>query len=393
MNLQELLNQYYPKESQKLKRKFPKMYEFSKEVKIIEWQEEFQIADRNPELFDNLEVIELMFKSNLITEEEYKEQREKILKSGYASKTMGVAFIENKEVAFREKVPNMGVILHELGHIYFKVSDLSWNAVYGGAENLIYLTLLDYFRVSEEEIKNYISIYNLIYLSPLKYIEDIEKIIATNIIEELDLDISKRIYAMQMMAGTLPSIEVEKGEEILYEEWDPIAIEKHIEAGNIKFKPESLKSNILIFISAYLQDGIRYQDPFLHQYAIGFFNRTEKIIKEIINLFNPNTTVEEYKQLEEKTNPEIAAFTLINFPEKIKEIQKTEDVHKLTEENLIQQLKEHLPIENHEIELGKYGKSIYINEEAKERIKEYLERTNLQLPEKIKEILKENNLI
>ena len=310
MKLIEILNQYYPEESQKLKQKFPTLYEFSKEVEVIEWQEEFQIADRNPELFDNLQVIELMFKSNLITEEEYRREIGKLMQSGYASKTMGVAFIDNKEIAFREKVPSIRIILHELGHIYFKVSDLTWNATYGGAEILIHFALLDMLNITEEQIRDYIAIYTLVYLSKLEKIEEIEKIIVSNIAKPLNLQLN-RLIPLLLLSGTLPSGEIEEGKDILYREYDPNLIQKHIDEGKIKFNLNVLKSSLLTFISAYLQDGIRYQDPFLQRFSIEYFNNIDKILSEILKLYG--ISIKDFRKLEKDLGSERVVYELLDY--------------------------------------------------------------------------------
>ncbi|MFN3787663.1 MAG: hypothetical protein ACK4SW_04590 [Sulfurihydrogenibium azorense] len=311
MDLLELMTEYYPQESEIVKEKLPEMYKFAKEVQVIQWQKEFEVADKNPEVFKNIKVLEMLYDSKMISEEEYIQQRDEILRSGYASITMGVAFIEDKQVSFREKIPGINVILHELGHIYFRVSDLVWNAMYGGGEVLMHLALANKIGIPEKQIREYMSIYSIIRSAPLEKIEEIERIIGENIQKQIDIDLN-RILPMTIMAGTLPTIRLEKGEELLYTEWDPVKIQQLLEDKEIIIEPESLKGLLLMFISAYLQDGIRYNDPFYRTYAIGFYRTNEKTIEDIIKLFNPNMTIEEYKQLEDKTSIEEAAYILTN---------------------------------------------------------------------------------
>jgi hypothetical protein len=43
----------------------------------------------------------------------------------------GIAFIDNNVISFRSENPSEGVIVHEIGHCYFKEVDKVWNASYG----------------------------------------------------------------------------------------------------------------------------------------------------------------------------------------------------------------------------------------------------------------------
>ncbi len=42
----------------KFKEKFPRIFEFTKEVEVVPWKEEFGITDFNPEVFERLEELE-----------------------------------------------------------------------------------------------------------------------------------------------------------------------------------------------------------------------------------------------------------------------------------------------------------------------------------------------
>lgn len=310
MNLLELMREYYPEEAEKLKEKLPKIYDFAKQVETIQWQKEFEIADKNPELFENLRVLEMLYDSKMISEEDYIRERDKILKSGYSSITMGVAFIDDKKVSFREKVPNFIIILHELGHIYFRASDLPWNAMYGGAEILTHFALMDKIEITEKEIKDYIAIYTLVYLAKPEVIEEIEKIIISNITNQE----MYRLIPVLFFSGILPSLSlIEEGEEILYQEYEPEKIEKNIQEGKIKLNLQALKSSLLTFISAYLQDGIRYRDPFLQRFAIEFFKNTEKILSEILKTYN--ISMNDFRELEKELGSEAAVYELIQQEE------------------------------------------------------------------------------
>lgn len=105
MNIYELMQKYYPEDTEKIKDALPKMVEFSKQVEVIPWKEEFQVADKNPEYIDQINLLEMMLKSKLITEEEFKREVKKI---PYASKTLGVAFNKKKKFHSGTKSPQLG---------------------------------------------------------------------------------------------------------------------------------------------------------------------------------------------------------------------------------------------------------------------------------------------
>lgn len=160
-NLKNLLDSLFTKNSlfQKFKSKFPKIYLYSQQVKIIPWSDNFAIADKNPEIIDQIERLKSLYEKNLITKEKYLAELEKC--KTYASKTLAVSFIENNEVSFRE-TPTLQTVLHELGHCYFKEPDIYWSRVYGGGESIMYSILYDYLEGSEKEIKKYMYLLKLI---------------------------------------------------------------------------------------------------------------------------------------------------------------------------------------------------------------------------------------
>jgi len=52
MTVFQILAKYYPEIIIKLKTHFPQMLEFSMKVPVLPWKEEYNIADRNPEVID-----------------------------------------------------------------------------------------------------------------------------------------------------------------------------------------------------------------------------------------------------------------------------------------------------------------------------------------------------
>ena len=217
MTLMDLLTRY--KEDPHLKRfrkLFPRMYEFAGEVEVIPWQDEYALGDVNPEVVDEVRFYEELFKSGLMSEEEYQDKLKSI--PSYASKTLAVAFTEEKKVSFREKAPSLSVILHELGHVYFREPDPVWSAVYGGGERLMWLILEGKAKGGEEAINRWHSLMRLAYESPEE---------ALSALDEATLKVGRRlgvdflrtdfppnvprrpIYGLMLWSGTVPSRNVQ----------------------------------------------------------------------------------------------------------------------------------------------------------------------------------------
>lgn len=152
MYLDSLLIKY--PQTEKLRDKFPDMFEFSKSVEVIPWQKEFEVHDKNPEIIDAVDFLDILYKNNMISSEQYREKLNSVVK-GFASKTLAVSFIRDKQVSFRTDVPKFDTILHELGHIYFEVNDLIWNTMYGGGEVLLHFALRDRYKINEGNIRKY----------------------------------------------------------------------------------------------------------------------------------------------------------------------------------------------------------------------------------------------
>lgn len=210
MTLKQLFDEYYldTKEGKRLVEVFPDFYQSMEEMDVIPWDKELEeIYDRNPEVIDTMEYIRIMRQNGMMTEEEAKKMLDELPRD-YSSKVMGVAYIEDKTVSFRgDKVPRLDVLIHEAGHIYFKVNDLYWSSTYGGGEYLMALILNGYVKGNEETVKNYIDMLKLINESPERannllnrFAEEFfEKINCFNCPEK------KNALALMISAGTLPS--------------------------------------------------------------------------------------------------------------------------------------------------------------------------------------------
>jgi len=395
MKLKDFMEKLYPQETQKLKEKLPEIYSFSKEVEVVPWSEEFQIADKNPEAVDKLEFLWMLLKAEMISEEEYKKQLKKI---PYASKTVGAAIIEEKAVSFREEIPQFSTIIHELGHVFFKELDISWNSSYGGGETLLYLILKEKVEGNEETVKNYMRIYNLVYYTPPSKIKTVHSIIGKQISENLkkigfsDWEIDE-IQALMLMAGSLPSLEFEdrKSEEIFHNTWKPEKLNKLLKNNEIKIKERSLKGILLQFISIFMLDGIIYMDPFGHNYAMAYLKNIDELAKKTASTLN--SSFKSFLELERVLdNGQQTAFSIATGFD-LEKIKEKGDFFNQLEEKIIQPLTSTLPVERNEILIGIYGKLVHFEEEAKNRIKDYLEKNKkLELPYPVQEILKENNL-
>ena len=216
MTLKDLLQRYENDPVfKKFKKTFPRMCEFAGEVEVIPWQDDYALADVNPELIDELKFYEELLKNGLITEEEYQRRAKSV---PYASKTVAVAFTEEKKVSFREKVPSLSVILHELGHVYFEEPDPVWSSVYGGGEALMWLILEGKVKGDEESVRRWHELMHLAYENPEEAFRILDEVtlrvgrkLGVNFLEvEKDFppSIPKRpVYAMMVWTGTIPSPE------------------------------------------------------------------------------------------------------------------------------------------------------------------------------------------
>jgi hypothetical protein len=178
-------------------RKFPDFVEFSKSIEVIPWQEEYAIADYNPEVIDYLEFLNTLLDMQAITQEEFEKEIAKL--PTYASKTGGVAFIEEGVVSFRSENPPEHIIVHEIGHCYFRENDRVWSASYGGGESLFWLILRKNLPLNELSIFQY-------HLWLRRTLEGQAEAVAEEIVrklQKLNLPIFPHIYAYQLYAGTL----------------------------------------------------------------------------------------------------------------------------------------------------------------------------------------------
>jgi hypothetical protein len=213
-----------------IQRKFPDFVEFSKSVEVVPWEDEYAVADYNPEVIDFLDFLNKLLDMKAITQEEYERETSKL--PAYASKTGGVAFMEEGVVSFRDKNPPEHVIVHEVGHCYFKENDRVWSASYGGGESLFWLILRKDLPLNELAVFQYHS-----WLK--RTLEGQVKEVAKEVLKKLsklNLPVFPHIYTYQLYAGTLG---VDAGKipgHLLFDlenkEWERIEISK---AGLLSF--------------------------------------------------------------------------------------------------------------------------------------------------------------
>jgi hypothetical protein len=148
-------------------------------------------------VIDYLEFLEKLWEMKAITQEEFERETSKL--PSYASKTGGVAFMEDNVVSFRDENPPENVVIHEIGHCYFKENDRVWNASYGGGETLFWLILRKDLPMNELSIFQY----HLWLRRTLEgQVEEVAKEVLKRL-QKLNLPVAQHIYAYQLYAGTM----------------------------------------------------------------------------------------------------------------------------------------------------------------------------------------------
>jgi hypothetical protein len=180
-----------------IQRKFPDFVEFSKSVEVVPWADEYAVADYNPEVIDFLEFLEKLLHIQAIAQEEFERELSKL--PSYASKTGGVAFIEDNVVSFREENPPEHIIVHEIGHCYFRENDRIWSASYGGGESLFWLILRKDLPLNELSIFQY---HSWLRRTLEGQAEEVAKEVVKKL-SKLNLPVFPHVYTYQLFAGTM----------------------------------------------------------------------------------------------------------------------------------------------------------------------------------------------
>jgi len=263
MTVFDLIKNHYSEYLFKLKKIYPGLLEFSKKVPVVPWKDEYSIADRNPEVIAELEKLENLLSEGKITEEEYRKRISEI-SHGYSSITKGISFIPEGIVSFRDEKPSIYVILHELGHVYFGVTDYFWSATYGGAEILFWLGLEEKYGITEENVR--------LYLDYLKRVEEEPEKVGKELEEKISSCVdfpgcARSLYAYLLYSGLIPEalMRFEREGRISGVIFDP----SNPELERLPYTKEIVREFLFKVV-----DGLRWGDSFGVVYArcIGVVN-------------------------------------------------------------------------------------------------------------------------
>jgi hypothetical protein len=225
-------------------KKFPDFTEFSKSIEVVPWDDAYAIADKNPEVIDLHEFLHELLSMKAITQEEYEREVSKL--PAYASKTAGVSFIEDNVVSFRSENPEEHVVVHEIGHCYFKENDRIWSASYGGGESLFWLILRKDLPLNELAIFQW---HSWLRRTLAGQVEEVAKEILKKL-SKLNLPVYPHVYAYGIFAGTMGIDVREVPPHLLFDlenkEWEQVEISK---AGFLSFFTN-------LIVGASLGDGI-----------------------------------------------------------------------------------------------------------------------------------------
>jgi len=197
--LYNLLEDFYPDVIKKIRNSFPNMIETAKLTQIIDWKNEFAIFDINPELIDKINLINTQWKQGIISAEERDRRLRRL--SGGGQKTRAVTFVREKKVSFRDPEPELKIILHELGHIHFKVGELEWNASQAGGEILLYLSLEGKYKIGEKNLKRFFKLTKDAWNRPYQFC----KHVVDKIYPSLAQKVFPHFYTICLFAGLIPS--------------------------------------------------------------------------------------------------------------------------------------------------------------------------------------------
>ncbi len=248
MTAAELCERLYPELARKVRERFPEFWKTAEETTVIPWKEEFQVADYNPELIDEIEFWRTLLKEGLVSAEEY---QSKVKQMGYASRTEGISFMDSKEVSFRSEVPTKAVLLHEIGHVHYREPDPVWSSAYGGGEVLFWLGLEGKYRIGEAEVRRFHSLYRRAQEGEHKEVaEEIVKSIAPLLGEQ----VVPAFYPICLFTGWMPERASSFGIDIF-----DLKDSRWLEV-------EPTRTDVVMFFIN-LTEGLKWQDSFWIEYA------------------------------------------------------------------------------------------------------------------------------
>jgi hypothetical protein len=137
-----------------------------------------------------------------------------------------VAFIEDNVVSFRSPNPEEHVVVHEVGHCYFKENDRIWSASYGGGESLFWLILRKDLPLNELSVFQY---HSWLRRTLEGQVEEVAKEVLKKL-SKLNLPVYPHIYTYQLYAGTLGIDAVKIPPHLLFDleskEWEKVEVSR-----------------------------------------------------------------------------------------------------------------------------------------------------------------------
>ncbi len=140
---------------EKLRRKLPLLFSFSKSVKVYEWDKAYESMDVYPEIIDKYSIIEELTLEGYFSLEDRDRLITK-LRSKYpnAWRAEGYALMWLNAVTFRKFPPESFYILHELLHLYYGVGDEIVTSLC--VDRLAYLLIGEFVPVGDEEAQSFL---------------------------------------------------------------------------------------------------------------------------------------------------------------------------------------------------------------------------------------------
>jgi hypothetical protein len=200
----------------RLQKLFPEFVESAKTIEVIPWKEDFQIADRNPQVLDTVDFYNQLLKNGLITEDQHRKYIQEAFSEvkGIVSRTEGIAFMTTREISFRSPRPHPSHVIHEVGHVHYQEPDPIWSSVYGGGEALMQLALWKNYITNDATIRRY---HKILHDSAI-YPQQVADELARTIKQKINIKCYPHLYALQLFSGTIPSDLMEQLQEQELEE-------------------------------------------------------------------------------------------------------------------------------------------------------------------------------
>jgi hypothetical protein len=243
---------------ERLKTLFPEFVETAKEIKVIPWKKDFQVSDRNPEVFETIEFYNQLLQNSLITEEQYQNYINQVLSEvqGPISRTEGIAFTATKEVSFRTSRPAPSTIIHEIGHIHYLETDPIWSATYAGGESLMQLALWKGYTTNDSAIRNYHRLLHEAAVHP----DRVAKELAIFIKNKVSFNCYPHLYALELFSGTVPL-------DLMPQLQERNLMHLFTELTNPDWEKIQVSYSGIRAFFANIMAGLNWQDPFSVQYA------------------------------------------------------------------------------------------------------------------------------